>query len=487
MADGQEEMSVKAKLSKLHCPFTWEILDSMIKHSMTNGKSGEVIDPTDQIINDETTHCLERLLRTLFQCYKAVSSADNAEATTRIEKAEEILMEVQQEKEFHRIIRAIEHVFYATKCFFLYETDNIDGVEEISPNIVDVEDFTDVELGALYGCQSVVWSCLKDHGMDKAVAIARKAVEKNQDCALWHFNLAMNLRRQRRLINVSSDVSDIERKHFEIAYAISKNHIFGIYFLQMRMESFYKFNKERSYMEKKVANEREVIKIAKDILKSKPSNFKVLVKLALMFLRAHSDERQSAKECLDAVNKIAPNNSTYLHYSAMLYEQSGDYREALKYFKKAAECNNFVAELCYIQYGWEVGELEPLPHLLRMLKKYEQSVKERKIAILLAIAIAYYSLRNDLPNAAEYFLKALAVDPLNKKFKTYYKCFDFTTGNITSFLNVTFCPLFEKRYLKTHRETYEEIIKLLNMKEMSDLMNDLCTLSVNVKENQIDI
>jgi len=229
------------------------------------------------------------------------------------------------------MIRAIEHVFYATKCFFLYDTNDMDAVKEILSNIIDTEDFNDIESGALYGCQSVVWSWLKDFGMNKAVDTAKKAVEKNQDCALWHFILAKNLRRQRRLINISSDLSDMEKKHFEIAYAMSKskNHIFGIYYLQMRIESFYKFSRERDYVTRKNANEKEVICKAKQILKTKPDNYKVLLHLALMFLRATSDERLLAKECLDTVNRIVPNNSMYLHYSAMLYQQSGDYKVSI--------------------------------------------------------------------------------------------------------------------------------------------------------------
>lgn len=78
-----------------------------------------------------------------------------------------------------------------------------------------------------------------------------------------------------------------------------------------------------------------------------------------------------------------------------------------------------MAELAYIQYGWEVGELEPLPHLLRMSKKYEQAIKERQIDIFLAIAITYYSLHKDTLNAAKYFLKALAMDSVSNKFKVF--------------------------------------------------------------------
>lgn len=93
MADGQENMSIKVKLLKLHCPFTWEILDSVIKHSTLIGKNDE----DDRMVDDETSCPLERLLISLFICYKAVSSTDDDEATKSIEKAGEILMDIQQQ------------------------------------------------------------------------------------------------------------------------------------------------------------------------------------------------------------------------------------------------------------------------------------------------------------------------------------------------------------------------------------------------------
>jgi len=88
-------MSMKAELSKLHCPFTWEMLDSMIKHSIVYHKNNN--DENDQMMDNETSYPLEDLLISLFKCYKAVSSADNDEATKRIEKAGEILIQIQQE------------------------------------------------------------------------------------------------------------------------------------------------------------------------------------------------------------------------------------------------------------------------------------------------------------------------------------------------------------------------------------------------------
>lgn len=230
-------------------------------------------------------------------------------------------------QEVHQIIRAIEHVFYATKSHVLYEIEETDELQEILENIIDIKDFNDEELGGLHGCQCVVWSCLRDFGMNEATDIAKKAIEKHQDYALWHYILAKNLRRQRRSTDLSSKITDLERRHFEIAYAISKNSTYGVCYLQMRIEDFFTFQKDTNYRTRKNINEKEVLKLAKEIVKTKPTNCKVLLKLALMFLRANcSDEALSAKECLDAVEKIAPNNSSYLHYLGIFYEQRGNYK-----------------------------------------------------------------------------------------------------------------------------------------------------------------
>ncbi|XP_032689736.1 uncharacterized protein LOC116852999 [Odontomachus brunneus] len=474
-----EEMSTKEKLSKLHCPFTWDILDSVIRYNMTH------LNSKDNEIDDEEACTLEMLMRTLLKCYKGTLSKDDNTAQD-IQKAEDFLLQLQRETNLSQTIRAIEHVFYATKCFFLYETENLDELKEILDNIINTDSFSAEEIGILHGCQSVVWSCLHDYGMHMAVDNAKKAIEMNQDCALWHFILAKNLRRQRRILNLSSEVTSLEEKHFELAYAISSdNLVFGIYYLQMCMEKFHKYERNENYYMRKVANEKKVLKLAKSMLSLKPSSYKVLLKLALMFLRiTNTDELLSAKECLDAVEEMAPNNSTFLHYTGMLYEGCGEFRDALKYYKKAADHNNFVAELAYIRYGWETGELQPLPHLLRMLKKYERSVKERQISMFLAIAVAYYSLYDDKVNAAEYFLKALTVDPQSTKFKVFYRFFDFTAPSIYSFLNKFLYEIDSPRIRNPKiKETGMKIRTLLNTRNMNNLTQQFASMSTNSLED----
>lgn len=91
----QEETSTKTKLLKLQCPFNWEILESMIKHTIMHFNSNNT-DKNDTI-DDEASCPLELLIKFLFKCYKAVLSADDDEGREMIAKAEDVLMQIQQE------------------------------------------------------------------------------------------------------------------------------------------------------------------------------------------------------------------------------------------------------------------------------------------------------------------------------------------------------------------------------------------------------
>lgn len=91
----EDEISIKVKLLQLHCPFTWEIRDSTIKHSILYINNNNA-DHENDTIEDETSCSLELLIKSLFKCYKAVISADHDEAKKNITKAEDVLLEIQQ-------------------------------------------------------------------------------------------------------------------------------------------------------------------------------------------------------------------------------------------------------------------------------------------------------------------------------------------------------------------------------------------------------
>jgi len=91
MASQAEEINTKTKLEKLHCPFTWKILNSVIKHFTLAGKMN------DDNMDDETSCALELLMQYLLKTYTGVINADKESAQKSIEKAEELLMQIQQE------------------------------------------------------------------------------------------------------------------------------------------------------------------------------------------------------------------------------------------------------------------------------------------------------------------------------------------------------------------------------------------------------
>lgn len=106
MTSNEEEISTKQKLSKLNCPFTWELLvDSTIRYKT-------ICIEDNQKVNDNVSCPLELLINSLFQCYIAVIGADNDTARRIINETEEILMEIQQEYDIRNIyIDIFENLF----------------------------------------------------------------------------------------------------------------------------------------------------------------------------------------------------------------------------------------------------------------------------------------------------------------------------------------------------------------------------------------
>lgn len=110
----QKEMSTKVKLSKLHCPFTWKIQSSVIKHSIMYINNNNVDCETD-VTDDEASCSLELLMKYLFKCYKAVLSADNDKAKEIIAEAENILMQIQQGYDIYLFVNILKlFVFFIT-------------------------------------------------------------------------------------------------------------------------------------------------------------------------------------------------------------------------------------------------------------------------------------------------------------------------------------------------------------------------------------
>lgn len=463
MSSLMERNDIKKKLSTFSCPFTWQLKDASTYYSETRSYFND-----DDDVDEEAYLPLQKLIQCLVIFYEKVLFNENDRIDLKFQECEHYFSEVKEKKQDEDIMRVVEHIFNSTKCYYLFEQNNIEQLQIILPTIIKISDFNKIELAALSGCQSVAWSMYNKYGTKEAINLANQAIEQNSDKALWNFILAVNIRRERRSASCYSPVSNKERLHFSLAFQKSKNPIFGIYNAQMLRELLYKSNS--SLLERK-RQESLLLELYKKILQLSGSNYRILLKLALGFIRIrYSCQSLLAKYCLDAVKLIQPNNSTYLHYKGIYLEKFGNAREAFKYYEAAANANNQVAERDYLRFGYQQNLLDPLVYLLSQVLKYNKIEDKKRQHLYLQIAICYYE-RHDCIYALEYFLKAIEENPESKILTEVYTFLNFSTrkynGGIYIFLKLKFLP-----DLKIHSKyRYQENTFMKSYNKLQHLCN----------------
>lgn len=98
----------------------------------------------------------------------------------------------------------------------------------------------------------------------------------------------------------------------------------------------------------------------------------------------------------------------------------------MMYFKQAADSNNYSAEVNYIKYAYDMGViLEPTEYVLGMLKKYQDSINDRKQEMLIILAISYTNIDRNLKEAAKIYLQAIEINPKHRKFRVSFISFVF--------------------------------------------------------------
>lgn len=316
MSSLTERDDIKKELSTLSCPFTWQLEKCSTLYLKNRGQFN-----TDDDVDEESVLPLEKLITSLVIFYEKVLFNEDDRMDLKFQECENYLNEVKVKEQDNDIMRVIEHIFNSTKCHYLFEKNNIEQLKIILPTIIKTSDLNNMELAALSGCQSVAWSMYNNYGIKEAINLANQALQQNSDKALWHFILAKNMRKDRRL-NLNFLVSYKEKLHFSLAFEKSQNPVFGIYMAQMHRELLR--GTQLSVSERKT-QESLLLKLYKEILSLSENNYRILLKLALGFIRIrYSDQSPLAKYCLDAVERISPNNSTYLHYKGIYLEKFGD-------------------------------------------------------------------------------------------------------------------------------------------------------------------
>ncbi|XP_058800452.1 uncharacterized protein LOC131669535 [Phymastichus coffea] len=395
--EASKNETYKELLSKLECPFNWELenISKSIKIDYTPHDEEELLP-------------LLKLMRILMIIFMETKD-DKSDSNLIFEKLKECndIYRILKNKAHPEVSSKIVYsVLQATKCFVYLRLNMEKELDLVYQNFEHIDEMNNKEKSTLLGCKAICWSIYHRAGSEVAEQLIREAMKLNGNCDMWHFILAKNLRRQRRDYSSLFDRPDCEeRESFLKAYNISKNPNYGIFVAQMYRES-------RQY--------KEALKIYNNIFASFDCLCSsVLLRLALGFIS--QKKWQKAKACLDKAEKTDAKNSMYLHYRGIYFLKREEYLEATHYFEKAIDDFNLAAEKQYVDCIIKTQKsIDVTKYLLNMLVKYKSLPDKQLQPLILNVAFSYWKREHDLKESCRYFLKAIEINPRAKCLMNFY-------------------------------------------------------------------
>ncbi|XP_066581687.1 uncharacterized protein [Prorops nasuta] len=435
---------ITSELKKLSCPVTWKLEKGFdyYKH---------IMDVTNCELDFENNDILpfQSIIGFLVTSIQELYYGRDDAAEKKFNEAFKLYTELIEMDDMFYLKKVLKHVVYATKCYIFYSGKKFSAIKNLLQDIPNSNDFDTQELGVISGCVGIATDlCMR---FDPSIAIQHfeAAINMDPDSGLWHFCLAKLLRLQRRRIDIRMKPSSREEQEFTIAYNLSKNPIFGIYIARLMRESLSNV-KGRNQL---ISFENKMVELYDEVFLHAKSNHRILLMLALGYIRIKThDKSKEARECLELVQKLLPDNSMYFHYQAKYMEKFGTKEEVIYYFKKASEKYNFCADCDYASYIARTSMEDALEYLESLIPRYND-FKECNQGILLKTATTYYSHGN-IKRASELFLKALNIDAENDMLKKPYHFIKFDTNDfkngIYGFLRFRLLPEIKRSYSSDH-------------------------------------
>ncbi|XP_051161187.1 uncharacterized protein LOC127281509 isoform X2 [Leptopilina boulardi] len=398
MAEGNRE----TRLRKLQCPFTWK-----------NISENDLNSVKQDLHHDEAFVPLMSLTRYLIISYAQFLKQDYKLADEKIEEANKLISQFSNsEKE------VVEHILEATKAHYLMIKENTDEVDEILKKINNIDD--EKYLSTLNVFKAALWTHCNDfiNTTEIAIEFAKLSLKYNPEYAISHYFLAKNLRTLRRLKSCHTSPDDEEMLHFETAYKLDKNPQYGLFLGQ-------------AYKEKRIEYQKKMMKDEEIMMKKKAKNIlteihKMNIKCPSINLRLALYFEQNfllneAKECLDYVESVTPDDSMFLHYKGLYFMKMKNYEEAAEYLKKTYDLNNYGADIGYAQCMRILRKrFDFVEYFLKMIEKYENIEKCKQKEMHLHVAFTYFNIKRDIREAIKYFLQAFEIETFEFNMEKYF-------------------------------------------------------------------
>ena len=211
--------------------------------------------------------------------------------------------------------KALEHVKQATAYHVLHLFGYSDEAALIMAVLTDSCQAlnTSLDQSTLEGCKSIAWMSFHEAGHEFARRHVEKASSSSPSSALWHFLRAKSLRYIRKFVECSWEPSDEERRAFLCCRELSDRPFYAISVAQMHWDNHDSEICQNMYRE-----------IYEDCLNKSEVSGGILLQLAVWFMR--SKDLTRANVCLERVQKIKPNNPTFLHYKGNFFIKTENFK-----------------------------------------------------------------------------------------------------------------------------------------------------------------
>ncbi|KAL7291323.1 hypothetical protein TKK_0014925 [Trichogramma kaykai] len=439
---------------KIESPFTWE-LD--IKQVSSFHEEEAVLADYEEC---PVTHFLE--MNTFAYIRSMKGNIDAAEELIREinDVWNDIYERVSEQKDCS--VNVLMHIKDTTAyCIYLIAGKK-DQSEEMEIKIKNANDFkSDIEKGTIVGSQAIALSLFKEKSIDISLKLAKQAISYVPNCALWHYVTAKCLRRKRRYQEHCLIVSEEEENEFLKCYELSQTDQYSLCVARMYKES---------------KKWQKCSEIYNEIYSKEPTNMKVRLILALYFM--NKKDFFKAKNCLNYVEKIMPpekTSKTYYHYLGKYYEKTKDFAKAKEnYLKAIGHTGNFPADMDHFNLirCSSKNNYDGIKYLQNMLKRYEDN-KSRSLNILVHLGIIYLIDNKNLKLAADYFLKAIKINPCDPQLTDYRLFYHKRNYNIFQLISRNILTGDENNYGNTLKELKNYCIEYKKRVEKNNVVDSL--------------
>ncbi|XP_046668782.1 uncharacterized protein LOC124359794 [Homalodisca vitripennis] len=447
-----EDSDIPHWLQHVESPFNW------MPKRFSDVPPKEVISKaTERIEMDEgfeATFPFQKFVRIMTLVYEFSCQGEEGKACEQLTLCGQ-LIEDEKDKDvatYNKLRTALIHTVQATRAHLLSHAGKMSEAKQIADSIQPVSSLPKNDQAAIQAVKARFFYLYRNQGTRLAVQCAKMALTLAPDEPLWQVLTAESVRRLRKFLPSTDQVSEEEVLLLESAVSKQRNARHLVLLAQAHRESadamFKQHRSDPDLFHSQVFldisdMQAKAFELYKEALSLRPDDEVVnrLCGYGLLKLPAFKSDYRLAEHCLQRALELSPNNPTTIH-SLGLYYYKGlmEYEKAALFCEKAGKLGNFPASLDMLRmkhlvYG---ANYDPKFDFRKLLQQYGDDETKRH-EVLCQMGSYFLFFERNLVKALKYF-KILIKEEAELTIMTSHKC---TFLNMARKINLFQCIVNE--------------------------------------------